>query len=178
MRTTPVTHRSQRAKLMFARALTVRHSPLLGVLDSAWESTHPCIVLEKGFVKEATAAGSRQTADSWKARAARVCALVDHGALSRASQTLSSGKQAPGNKEALQKLPDPARRPTAPLEPLPQEVVDFASRAPLQVDKRLFHETLRTAPRGSAAATTGLTFEHPKTLLDDEEALNWLFLVA
>ena len=105
------------------------------------------------------------------------CKLVRLGELSRARQALLAAKLAPGDKETLAKLTNPERRPPRPLD-LPEEVRSFQPAEHVKLDKRLFLENVRRAPRGSSASLSGWRNEHWKVLLDSESATDYLYLVA
>ena len=73
---------------------------------------------------------------------------------------------------------NPERRPPEALTAVPQEVLDYEPAEKLNLNRRLFLETLRETPRGSAGGLSGLRFEHLKVLLDDENATDLLYTVA
>ena len=72
-------------------------------------------------------------------------------------------------------LTNQERRPASPLSLLPEEVLTFQPEVTVRLDKKLFLESLRKAPRGSAAGLTGLRFEHAKALLDNEANTDLLY---
>ena len=75
--------------------------------------------------------------------------------LSRARQVLTEADLAPGTEATIAVLTAPARRPPQPLDPVPQEVFTFEPTQKVNLNKKLFLESLRKAPRGSAAALAG-----------------------
>jgi len=89
----------------------------------------------------------------------RANALVKSGALSKARQCLSSGSLAPGDAATLAELTNPTRRPPAPTTPMPQEARTYQPRVPVQLDRKIWADTLRTASKGFSASLSGTTFE-------------------
>ena len=85
---------------------------------------------------------------------------------------------APGTPDTLAVLKNPERRPEEPLEPLPQDLLDFEPEEKVSLNKKLFLETLRKTPRGSAGGLTGLRFEHMKVMLDERNGTDLLYTVA
>ena len=129
-------------------------------------------------------AQARASHESGKKRI-RIAAAPDHEAalleravrrvkanqLSRARRDLTSDGLAPGTRETLEALRDPARRPPQPTEPLDPEVLDYTPPAPVVVDPQVFAQMLRQAPRGSSGALSGTRFEYLKLALDDSLSL-------
>ena len=116
--------------------------------------------------------------DTKEKRARTACHKVRLGEASRAAQTLTAGKLAPGTDATLEELTDPNRRPRDQLERLPDEVANFRADTPLELDTKLFLSVLRAAPRGSSAALTGWRYEHLKVALDNERTAQALAEVA
>ena len=79
---------------------------------------------------------------------------------------------APGNEATFQEMQH--RRPQAPVQPFPQEVLDIEPEVPIQLDQNIFLERLKSAPRGSSAGPGGWTFEHLKVLFDDTDTFHLL----
>ena len=104
--------------------------------------------------------------------------MVEQGELSRARQAFTASAMAPGDATTLAALKNPERRPPTPLDPVPQDVLNYQPPEKAKLEKKQFLETLRGALRGSAAARTGLRFEHLKVLLDEEEATDLLYQLA
>ena len=106
-------------------------------------------------------------------------ALVRKGSLSKARQVLSSRGLAPGTAETLAELRDPARRPEQLSVPLPQvDPPGARQHAPLDLDRNLWAQCLRSAPKGSSCSLSGASFEMLKISLDDEETLDLQASVA
>ena len=117
-------------------------------------------------------------AEEKEMRISAACASIRQGEISRGRQRLVGDALAPGNAETLAELRDPAKRPPAPLVPLPQHIRDFEPTQPLRLDKKLFLANLRAAPRGSASGQSGMRFEHLRELLNDETASDLYCAVA
>ena len=77
-------------------------------------------------------------------------------------------------------MKNPERRPPEqkPEDVLPREVLEYEPAEKLNLNKRLFVETLRKTPRGSAGGLSGLRFEHLKVLLDESSGTDLLYSVA
>ena len=116
--------------------------------------------------------------DTKEKRARTACHKVRLGEASRAAQTLTAGKLAPGTDATLEELTDPNRRPRDQLERLPDEVANFRADTPLELDTKLSLSVLRAAPRGPSAALTGWRYEHLKVALDNERTAQALAEVA
>ena len=85
--------------------------------------------------------------DTKEKRARTACHKVRLGEASRAAQTLTAGKLAPGTDATLDELTDANRRPRDQLERLPDEVANFRADTPLELDTKLFLSVLRAASR-------------------------------
>ena len=101
-------------------------------------------------------------------RRERACTLVRLGEVSRARQALTSPALALGNEATLRELQDPALRPPALTEELPEEAMSLRPETPLQLDNNFLIRALRGARRGSAPGLSGTRAEHLKVLLEDE----------
>ena len=86
--------------------------------------------------------------------------LVHLGELSSARQALAAA--------TLAELRDPSRRPAAPYESLPPEVLRFQPAAPATLRWEAFLANLRRAKKGAAAGPSGLTAETARLVLDNE----------
>ena len=104
------------------------------------------------------------------------CKSVLLGEVSRGRQYLTGATLAPGNLATLEALQ--SKRPDAPRQPLPDEVLHYQPPVPLQLDREAFLACLRSSPRGSAAGPGGCTFEHLRVLMDDTEGLEELLNAA
>ena len=76
---------------------------------------------------------------------------------------------APGTDDTLAELRDPTRRPPEAYAPLPPEIHAFQAREACPLPLQCFVACLRGARRGSGAGPSGMTNEHLRILLDDEE---------
>jgi hypothetical protein len=127
------------------------------------------------LVADARATGvggrSRPAADSAERRAEAACASVRLGEASRGRQQLVGSAIAPGTAQTLAELRDPARRPPAPVVPIPDAVRDFSPAEPLVLDRQALFANLKSAPRGSSGGLSGMRYEDLKVLLDDEETM-------
>ena len=103
------------------------------------------------------------------ARAARATALVHLGELSAAGRALTSEPLAPGTPDTLAELRDPERRPPVPYAALDAHVIQFRPAEACSLTQASFIAALRGARRGAAAGPSGMTNEHLRILLDDEE---------
>ena len=108
----------------------------------------------------------------------RATALIRQGALSKARQVLSSRGLAPGNATTLAELTDPVRRPPSPTMQMPPAAHDFRPAAPLTLNRRIWADCVRGAPKGSSSSLSGATFELLKLALDDEATLDLQATVA
>ena len=59
---------------------------------------------------------------------------------------------------------------------LPEAVRTFEPESPVTVDRKIFLKCLKSAPRGASPGPGGCTYEHLKTLLDDTDTMELLFL--
>ena len=103
------------------------------------------------------------------ARAARATALVHLGELSAAGRALTSEPLAPSTPDTLAELRDPERRPPVPYAALDAHVIQFRPAQACSLTQASFIAALRGARRGAAAGPSGMTNEHLRILLDDEE---------
>ena len=126
----------------------------------------------------AVGGGARLPAPDDEARAHRATALVHLGELSAAGRALVAEPSPPGTTDTLAELRDPDRRPPAPYSPMPAEVLAFQAPDPCPLPLQSFVACLRGARRGSAAGPSGMTNEHLRTLLDDEEDTRLLHCAA
>ena len=101
----------------------------------------------------AWAAGSVHGADD--ILGARVEQEIREGSVSRGALLLVSPGLAARSYEILAELRDPNRRPPAPLEPVPREVLDYAPARPVDLDFNAFVACLRSAPSAAPWAATG-----------------------
>ena len=104
--------------------------------------------------------------------------LVKEGELSHAARMLYASALAPGNQATLDELRDPAIRPQAPQEELPDNLAPFAPDHPIELDKQVFGDVLRESRRGMSAGIFGNRKEYLKLCLEDDVAFNALYEVS
>ena len=102
-------------------------------------------------------------------RAEQVEGKVRLREVSRARVQLTSLGLAPGTKETLEELTDPALRPPRLSEQVPEEVLAHQPSQQVKLDPDALLAALRSAGRGSAADLAGTRYEHLRVLLEDEE---------
>ena len=95
--------------------------------------------------------------------AARAEKLTMMGELSAARQALESAGLAPGDRNTLNALRNPARRPAAPREPSPPEMMTVTPVRPFDLDDDTF-----CRKRGAAPGPSGMTCEHLQPLLESD----------
>ena len=98
------------------------------------------------------------------------------GEVTRARQCLTGDALAPGNDATLQELQ--SRRPQEVQRDIPREVLESHPDVPVQLDRKIFMNSLKSAPRGSAPGPGGWTYEHMRVLLDDADTFNLFFEAA
>ena len=111
-------------------------------------------------------------------RALRAEGLVQMGELSAGRQALEGASLAPGNRQTLDALQDPQRRPPEPRDPIPRLVLDFVPEVPFDLDETKFASNVRSARRGAAAGPSGMTVEHIRLVLDNVRDAHLLFSMA
>ena len=131
--------------------------------------------------QEATAAvggftPSVASAQTDEKRAAAACRRVQMGEVTRARQCLTRAALAPGNDATLQELQ--SRRPQEVQRDIPREVLESHPDVPVQLDQKIFMNSLKSAPRGSSPGPGGWTYEHMRVLLDDPDTCNLFFEAA
>jgi len=123
-------------------------------------------------------AARRDPAEEQAARLEGAVRKVRENQLSRARRDLCAPALAPGTPATLSALKDPQKRPSEPSEPLEDHELHFQPPAPLRLDPQGFADALRSAPRGSSGALSGMRYEHLKLALDDEATLADLWYIA
>ena len=83
---------------------------------------------------------------------------------------------APGDEATLLELR--SKRPQAVVQELPEAVRSFCPTDPVDLDRKVFLEGLRSAPKGSSPGPGGGTYEHLKVMLDEEDDVELLFEAA
>ena len=99
-------------------------------------------------------------------KARMACQKVRIGEVSRAC--LTGASVAPGTDDTFRELQD--RRPQVQRRELPREVLEFVPERPVDLDRKTFFDSLRSAPLGSSAGLGGCTYEHLKLMLDDTDS--------
>ena len=112
------------------------------------------------------------TEDTVERRADAALRKVKVGEVSRARQCLTGATLAPGTEETFHRMQ--SRRPQVETRALPQEVHDFQPDTPLTVDRKVFLQCLKSAPRGASPGPGGCTYEHLKLLLEDNDTVELL----
>ena len=101
------------------------------------------------------------------------CAKVRLEECSKARQVLVSSAIAPGTPATLREL-EASRQTHEQPTLLPDDVLNFVPRAPVDVPFKLFVAVLKASPRGSAAGPGDTTNELLKIALDDEDTAKLL----
>ena len=104
--------------------------------------------------------------------------LVEEGELSHAARMLYASELAPGSQATLDELRDPALRPQAPQEDLPENIGSYVPATPVTLDKQVFGDVLREARRGVSSGMFGNRNEYLKLCLEDDVAFNALYDVS
>ena len=82
-------------------------------------------------------------------KARMACQKVRIGEVSRARQCLTGASVAPGTDDTFRELQD--RRPQVQRRELPREVLEFVPERLVDLDRKTFFDSLRSAPWGSSA---------------------------
>ena len=120
----------------------------------------------------------RHHEDDLERRAGRASSLVQLGELSAGRQALEGAPVAPGNRETLNQLQDPVRRPPVMRDPLPAAITEFVSDRSFSLEEKKFASNLRSSRKGAAAGPSGMTADHLRPLLDNEQDSHRLFQIA
>ena len=110
----------------------------------------------------------RTRVDSVEQRAERAQSLAELGELSSARLALDGASCAPRNEQTLRALRDPRRRLVALREHLPDEVQSHQPVVPFDLDHEAVLQNLRSARRGAAPGSSGMTSEHLRLLLEHD----------
>ncbi len=105
-------------------------------------------------------------AEERKRKREQACAKIRLEELSKARHALTSAALAPGTPETLRQL---RTRPQVEGEAIPDEILEFVPDVLVDIEFQAFVETLKAAPRGSSGGPGGVTNEHLKVALDDED---------
>ena len=110
--------------------------------------------------------------DTMDRRAEAALHKVRVGEVSRARQCLTGAMLAPGTEQTFFQMQ--GRRPQVEARVLSQEVQDFQPDIQLTIDRKMFVQCLKSAPRGSSPGPGGCTHEYLKILLDDIDTVELL----
>ena len=103
-------------------------------------------------------------------RGSAACRKVQKGEVTRAGAALALGDD---TKRELQ-----SRRPETVQSAIPREVLDWEPETPVQIDRKMFMKSLKTAPKGSSPGPGGCTHEHLRVLLDEVGTVELLLEAA
>ena len=109
-------------------------------------------------------------------RGAAAQSRVQRGQVSRGRHELTGAPLAPRNNVTLEELR--RQRPQEQQSAIPQEVLEFSPGSPLQFQRHVFVDCLKSAPSGSAPGPGGCTYELLRVCLDDHETLDLLCSAA
>ena len=70
------------------------------------------------------------------------------------------------------------RRPQEVIRALPEEVLRFEPDTPIGLNKKIFLNSLRSAPRGASPGPGGCTYEHLKSFVEEVDLMELLFAAA
>ena len=73
-----------------------------------------------------------------------------------------------GNRQTLNALQDPERRPLVPREALPASIHQHIPQVEIDLEQDRFSANLRSARRGAARGPSGMTADHIKVVLESE----------
>ena len=90
----------------------------------------------------------RHHEDDLERRAGRALSLVQLGELSAGRQVLEGAPVAPGNRETLNQLQDPVRRPPVMRDPLPAAITEFVPDRSFSLEEKKFASNLCSFRKG------------------------------
>ena len=61
---------------------------------------------------------------------------------------------------------------------IPREVLEWEPETPVQIDRKMFMKSLKTAPKGSSPGPGGCTYEHLRVLLEEVATVEFLLEAA
>ena len=99
------------------------------------------------------------------------------GDLSAARNALEGAELAPGNRNTLEALRDPEKRPERLRRPIPPALLELRGEA-FRLDRDRFLQVLRTARKGAAGGVSGMTAEHLRPMLESPVDSELLFHLA
>ena len=83
---------------------------------------------------------------------------------------------APGTDETFRALQ--SSRPQEVQRAIPRAVMEWEPESPVQIDRKIFMKSLKTAPKGSSPGPGGYTYEHLRVLLDEVATFDLLLEAA
>ena len=105
-------------------------------------------------------------------RGQAVQAKVRLNEISQARQCLTGAPLAPRNEATLQELR--SKRPHQVMREVPADIRNHIPSSQIELDRDIFLDCLRSAPRGSSPGPGGMTYEVLKLCLDDESCTDLL----
>ena len=120
--------------------------------------------------------GSQSHTNDGERRALAACRKVQAGEVTRARQCLTGASVAPGTDDTFRALQ--SRRPQEVQRAIPRAVMEWEPESPLQIDRKIFLQSLKTAPKGSSPGPGGFTYEHLRVLLDEVATFDLLLEAA
>ena len=102
--------------------------------------------------------GSQSHTNDGERRALAACRKVQAGEVTRARQCLTGASVAPGTDDTFRALQ--SRRPQEVQRAIPRAVMEWEPESPVQIDRKIFLQSLKTAPKGSSPGPGGFTYEH------------------
>ena len=171
-------HRQARGGLISKNKLRER---FVAFAEGRWmELWRECITNEENAREIRSRRGRTHMSDSLGKRVTRAQSLAFMVELSAARTALEGAPCAPGDEFTLRALQDERRRQRevrTPL-PLPEDVVNFRPEEAPNLDRDFFLMTLRKARKGAAGGPSGMTAEHLRVLLHNENDSNLLHEMA
>ena len=122
--------------------------------------------------------GARPFQDTIENRNTKAEMLVQLGELSSARHALEGAALAPGDNATLTALPNDAKRPSRPREPLHREVVEHVARTLFDLHEKQFSPIFAVLQTRSSGEPSGVTSENLRPLLDDWSSMQVLVKVA
>ena len=156
----------------------LRRERFVAFAKGRWmELWRECITNEEK-TREIRSRRGRTQSDSLGKRGTRAQCLAFMGELSTARIALEGAPCAPGDEFTLRALQDERRRPREARTPLTEDVANFRPEEAPNLDRDFFLMTLRKARKGAAGGPSGMTAEHLRVLLHNENDSNLLHEMA
>ena len=106
--------------------------------------------------------GSQSHTNDGERRALAACRKVQAGEVTRARQCLIGASVAPGTDETFRAL-----QTIGGAKSHSPRGYGVEPESPVQIDRKIFLQSLKTAPKGSSPGPGGYTYEHLRVLLDE-----------